>query len=78
MKFETEFIEEMVRKYGSRKALIVLAGMGAIYTMPLPELLEPILMAYIVLAKVAGCALLGVFGVWAQLKLDKQEEPITE
>ena len=77
MKFETDFIEEMIRKYGSRKALIVLAGMAAIYTMPIPELLEPTLMAYIVLAKIAGCTILGVLGVLAQLKLDKQEEPRT-
>ena len=75
MKFETDFIEEMLRKFGSRKALIVLACVGAIYTMPIPELLEPTLMAYIVIAKVAGCTILGVLGVLAQLKLDK-DEPI--
>lgn len=78
MKFETEFLEEMIRKYGSRKALIVLAGIGAILYLPIPDGLSPVMQGAVIIAKVTGVALLGSIGVFAQWKLDKQEEPKTE
>ena len=77
MKFETEFIEEMVRKYGSRKALIVLAGIGAILYLPIPDGLSPVMQGAVVIAKVVCVALLGGIGVFAQWKLDKPSDSVT-
>lgn len=75
MKLESDFIEEMVRKYGSRKALIVLAGIGAILYLPIPEGLTPVMQGAVVIAKVVCVALLGGIGVYAQWKLDKNDDP---
>ena len=72
MKVETEFIEEMIRKYGSRKALISLAGMAVIMTLETPEMLEPTMAAYLAAAKIAGITILGAMAVLAQWNLDKQ------
>lgn len=76
MKFETEFIEEMIRRYGSRKALIVLAGIGAILYLPIPEGLTPVMQGAVIIAKVVCVALLGGIGVYAQWKLDKSTEVV--
>jgi hypothetical protein len=78
LKVETEFVEEMIKRFGSKKALIVLAGMASIYYLPIPDELTPVMQGAVVIAKVVCVALLGGIGVYAQWKLDKQEEPKTE
>ena len=77
-KFETEFLEEMLKRYGSRKALIVLAGVGAILYVPMPEGLTPVMQGAVVIAKVVCVALLGGIGVFAQWKLDRKTPSVNE
>ena len=69
-------VTQLIEKYGSKKALIVLAGMFGVYNLPIPEMLEPKMVAWILLAKVAGIAILGAMGLVFQWKLDAQDEPI--
>ena len=76
MKLEADFIEKMIDKYGSRKALIVLAGMAGIYFLPIPEMLDPDKVVWVLIAQVAGMTILGVMGLVLQWKLDKGEPPI--
>ena len=74
---QIDTFDELIKKYGSKKALIVLAGMFGVYQVPIPDMLEPKWVAAIVIAKIAGITILGVMGLYCQWKLDKQEEPIT-
>lgn len=73
LKIETEFVEEMIKRFGSKKALIVLSGIGAILYLPIPGELTPVMQGAVVIAKVVCVALLGGIGVYAQWKLDKTE-----
>jgi len=71
---QIDTFDELIKKYGSKKALIVLAGMFGTYQVPIPEMLEPKWVAGIVIAKVVAIAILGVMGLICQWKLDKQDE----
>ena len=73
---QIDTIDELIKKYGSKKALIVLAGMYGVYSLAIPEMLEPKWVAAIVLAKVAGITILGIMGLVCQWKLDSQDKPI--
>jgi len=73
MKFEMDFIDKMVDKLpaGSRKAILVIIGVAAIFGMPVPDM-EPERLMYLIIAKYASITLMVICGVLAQLKLDRQ------
>jgi len=68
-------VTQLIEKYGSKKALIVIAGMFAVFQLAIPEMLEPKMVAWILIAKVAGITILGAMGLIFQWKLDSQDEP---
>jgi hypothetical protein len=71
MKFD---FEKLIEKYGSRKALIVIAGVWAVTQIPIPTNTEEM---YFAIAQVAGIAMLGIAGVFCQYQIDNADAPIT-
>ncbi|HDZ39193.1 MAG TPA: hypothetical protein ENH62_13055 [Marinobacter sp.] len=69
MKIDFDVIEQIIDKYGSRKALVVIMGMWLIASMVIPET-----ELWLKGVQIGGISILGVVGVWCQFKLDRDKE----
>jgi hypothetical protein len=69
MKIDFDVIENIIEKYGSRKALSAIMGMWLISAMTIPET-----ELWLKGCQIAGIAVLGVAAVVCQWNLDKKDE----